>query len=255
MDDLREVRKNRGYSLELMAAKTGRDPRRLSDYELGRRRWPQALEKIYREHLGLQVEGTTVPLLSWSEHRKIHGGSWNLEVDPGPTWADIPLHYDDLYRQLNPQRTPDLEFRRKVRTDSGLEPLSWVQLVEDGADCVGASPVLLDFPYPLVDSRGRPLGPQYRAAFRGKAGDHPWLLFPQITLLLKDGFFRPDGLLYRYGRNKRWAPIQLDGGAHQNKKWDAKQDARVQLTTLRFPTHQILGLDFARIFREAVLSL
>ncbi|ODT82570.1 hypothetical protein ABS71_00095 [bacterium SCN 62-11] len=167
----------------------------------------------------------------------------------------MPPSYENLYRELDPQRMPDDEFRSKVRTDAGLEPLSWIQLVEDGAEPVGASPALLDFPYPLVDSRGRPLGTEYRAAFRGQAGDHPWLLFPQITIQLKDGTIRPDALLFRYGRDKRWAPIQIDGGAHQNKEWDKKQDARVNLTTLRFSSSQIVGLKFAQIFRQAVISL
>ena len=255
MDHLREIRKKRGYSLQDMSARAGIDPRRLSDYELGKRRWPQALEKIYRENLGLPVDLPSVPILTLAEHRKIHKPSWNLEVDPGPTWADIPLHYEDLYRQLNPQRTPDLEFRSKVRADSGQEPVGWIQLIEDGAEPVGASPVLLGFPYALVDPKGRSIGTQIRAAFRGQAGEYPWLLFPQLTMLLKDGFYRPDGLLLRYGRRPCWAPVQLDGGAHHNKKWDDKQDARVDLTTLRFPSHQILGLNFAKIFREAVINL
>jgi hypothetical protein len=255
MDNPREVRQKRGYSLRSLSAQLDSDPRRLSDYELGKRRWPRELSRKYRQLLGLPSEASTVPLLSWAEHRKIGRAGWNLEVDPGPTWADIPLHYEDLYRQLNPQRMPDLEFRSKVRADAGLEPLSWIQLIEDGAEPVGANPVLLDFPYPLIEPQGRPLGTGYRAAFRGKAGEHPWLLFPQITILLRDGFYRPDGLLYRYGHPKIWVPVQIDGGAHQNKRWDEKQDARLQLTTLRFPSHQVLGLDFARIFRDAVLAL
>ena len=257
MQELREIRRRRGESLESLARKCGLDPKRLASYERGDRQWPVDVLNRCASHLGVPELGATVPNLSWAEHRKmLGGGNWNLTVDAGQTWADIPSHYEDLYRQLNPQKTPSLAFRSNVRVDSTQEPLGWTQLFEDGAEAVGANPLLLNFSsHHLVDPRGNPLGTGYRAAFRGKAGQHPWIVFPQITLALREGLYRPDGLVYRFGRAPLWALLQLDGGAHQNKKWDEKQDARVLLPTLRFPSHVILGLDFARAFREQVIAL
>ncbi len=173
-----------------------------------------------------------------------------------PTWASLPQKYDDIYRQLNPQHTPDIGFRSKVRADSSQEPVGWVQLFEDGAQATAARPSWLDFPFhPLVDSLGNPLGNQLRAAFHGRFGDIEWLLFPQFTLLLPDQLYRPDGLLLRCSPRPRWALTQLDGGAHRNEKWDRKQDAMVKLPTFRFPSSVILGLNFAREFRAMVENL
>jgi len=257
MEDLKVLRIQRGYSLDWMARKCGIDPRRLGEYESGRRQWPRTVLEKSLELLGYHELGSPVPILSWSQHRKFVGRpGLNLAVDSGQTWADIPSYYQDLYRQLDPKRIPDLGFRSKVRVDSGQEPLGWTQLFEDGAEAVGASPILLDFPYhPLVDSRGRALTLQPRAAFTGRIGPHDWILFPQITLSLRDGLYRPDGLLFRSGGSRRYAVIQLDGGAHQNDEWDKKQDARVKVETLRFPSRTILGLNFAQAFRERLIAL
>ncbi|MBS2038748.1 helix-turn-helix transcriptional regulator [bacterium] len=257
MEDLRFVRTQRGFSLKETAAACQVDPRRLSDYELGLRRGsPSDLNRV-RQFLGMtHVKNEIVPL-TLKNHRAICRLSYGIQVDPGPTWASLPPKYDDLYRQLNPQRTPDLDFRSKVRADSSQEPVGWIQLFEDGAEATAARPGWLDFPFhPLVDSRGNPIGNQLRAAFRGEHESSKWLLFPQLTLLLPDyQLYRPDGLLLRYKPRPRWSLVQLDGGAHRNEKWDRKQDASVKLPTLRFPSSIILGLNFAREFRSAVESL
>ncbi|MFN8606022.1 MAG: helix-turn-helix transcriptional regulator [Vulcanimicrobiota bacterium] len=257
MEDLRSIRQQRGFSLKEAATACQVDPRRLSDYELGLRRGPLAELNRVRRFLGVPpVENSVVPLTS-QEHRKICRLHYGVHVDPGPTWATLPQKYEDLYRQLNPRRMPELEFRAKVRADSSQEPLGWIQLFEDGAEDTAGRPGWLDFPFhPLVDSCANPLGNQLRAAFRGDYGTYKWLLFPQITLLLPDyQLFRPDGLLLRYGTRPRWSILQLDGGAHRNEKWDRKQDAAVKLPTIRFPSSVVLGLNLAREFRAAVESL
>lgn len=256
MEDISHIRKQRGYSQLHVAKNCLIDPKNLSAYETGKRKWPWDDLRKVREFLRLPPHEAPLPMLSRKDHRLIMPPDFCIRVDDGPTWATIDLKYESLYRELNPQRTPSLAFRSKVRTDSGHEPASWIQLFEDGAEATAGCPGLLDFPYhPLVDSSGNPIGTQYRAAFAGRFGSYRWLLFPQITLFLPDRLYRPDGLLLRYGPDIRWGLTQLDGGAHQNQDWDRKLDRMVKVPTLRFPARDTLSLQFASVFHEAVLSL
>lgn len=256
MENISDIRKRRGYSQLHVAQKCLIDPRRLSAYETGKRRWPaEELRKVCH-FLGLPLQETPLPVVSLKEHRAIVPQDVRVHVDPGPTWGSIDLKYESLYRELKPTRTPSLAFRSLVRTDSCSEPAHWIQLFEDGAEATAACPGLLSFPYhPLVDCNGHPLGTQYRAAIAGNCAGYSWLLFPQITLMLPDRFYRPDGIVLRYGSDVRWGVTQLDGGAHQNEAWDRKLDGLVKVPTLRFPARHALGLQFASVFREAVLSL
>lgn len=256
MEDIREVRKRRGYSQQYVAEGCQMLPGTLSAYETGKRKWPfRELERV-RKFLSLPPQEEPLPALTLADHREIVPQDRRIHVDPGITWATIDLKYEDLYKQLNPKRTPSAAFRSLVRTDICSEPFHWSQLFEAGAEATAGCPGLLDFPYhPLVDYSGQPLGTQYRAAFSGTVGETKWLLFPQITLMLADRFHRPDGLLLRYGADVRWGVLQLDGGAHQNEAWDRKLDAMIKVPTLRFPSRHALGLQFASVFRDAVLSL
>jgi transcriptional regulator with XRE-family HTH domain len=256
MEDIQAVRKMRGYSQLAVARGCEMRPGTLSAYETGKRKWPwEELERV-RKFLRLPSQQPPPPLLDLKGHHRIVPRDLRVYVDPGITWADIDLKYEDLYRQLKPQRTPGLAFRSLVRTDICTEALHWAQLFEDGAEATAACPGLLNFPYhPLVDCNGYPLGTQYRAAFLGTAGEYRWLLFPQLTLMLPDRYHRPDGLVLRYGPDVRWGGVQLDGGAHQNSAWDQKLDSMIKVPTLRFPSRHALGLNFAAVFREAVLSL
>lgn len=256
MENIPDIRKNRGYSQLHVAQKCQIDPRNLSAYETGKRRWPWDELQRVREFLKLPAQEAPLTLIKPGDHRLIVPPDFRVHVDPGPTWATIDLKYEGLYRQLKPKRTPDLVFRSKVRTDSGHEPASWIQLFEAGAEGKAACPGLLNFPYhPLVDCSGNPLGTQYRAAFAGKFDDYNWLLFPQITLMLPDRLYRPDAIVLRYGPDIRWSLTQLDGGAHQNEEWDRKLDRAVRIPTLRFPAAHTLSLQFAEVFRDAILSL
>lgn len=256
MENIQDVRKKRGFSQLHVARNCLIDPKNLSAYETGKRRWPWDELQRVRQFLSLPAQESQLPFMPLRDHQLIVPQDRRIHVDPGPTWASIDLKYDSLYRDLKPKRTPDLAFRSLVRTDSGHEPASWVQLFEAGAEATAACPGLLDFPYhPLVDCNGHPLGTQYRAAFAGRYEDYQWLLFPQITLLLPDRLYRPDGILLRYGPDIRWCLTQLDGGAHQNEEWDRKQDRMVKVPTLRFPARHTLSLEFASVFRESVLSL
>ena len=255
---IRELRELKGISLERMADHCGIDRRRLGNYELGRRRWPA---EVWSKLLCTLGQPPAIPpdwCMSLAEHQAVGDWKrWQVDVDPGTTWATLSDGYQDLYRQLRPTQTPPLNYRELVRCDSRQESLAWTQLFEAGAQAMAASPVLLNFPrYPLIDHRGWPLNMSYRAVFVGRTDKFRWYLWPQLTLSLPDGPYRPDGLVLRIASQHRlWAAVQLDGGAHRDAAWDAKQDAKVDIEVMRFPSRIVQGLTFAASFVEQLSQI
>ena len=259
MEQLHLICKQKGWSQKRLALELGIPRNRLCEFLSGRRPWPRAAVEALHLWLGKPAVPPGDWFLSWARHQDLaRTRRWEVVVDPGATWADGPPHYENLYRQLNPVRTPPECFRRLIRVDSQLESLAYAQLCEDGAAPLFASPILLGFPHHvLVDHQNLPMGTQYRAALRGGGENLDWILWPQLTVWLGDGTMRPDGVLMvrSQGRNL-WGFVQLDGGSHRDKLYDNRQDLRLQpLTTLRFPSTCILGLRFPQLLRDEIRRL
>jgi len=259
MEQLDLICKYRGWSRSRLAQELGLSRNRLCEYVSGRRPWPRSTVDALRQLLGEPGVPPGEWYLPWGAHQRLaRSRRWEVGVDPGTTWADGPSRYEDIYRQLNPQHTPPDCFRRLIRVDSQLESLAWAQLCEEGAQPLFASPILLGFPHHvLVDHQTLPIGTQYRAALTRRFEDHHWILWPQLTVWLPDGTVRPDGVLMANGPGRtRWGFVQLDGGAHRDRAYDARQDQRLQpLPSLRFPSSVVLGLQFPEIFQEAIRKL
>jgi hypothetical protein len=216
-----------------------------------------------REQLESLPQGPKLPPEDWfvpwsSQLREGGTARWKVVVDPGKTWADLPKCYTQEYRSLSPQAIPPLAFQIWVRADSALEALAFCQLIEPapekglGAQPGFCNPILMGFErHHLADFRGRPIGPHYRSALQGKHQDCAWTLWPQLHVLLADGLYRPDGLLrIQRGRLCRWAWVQIDGGIHSGSDYDVRLDAKFNMPTLRFSKSTVLGMEFARHFRE-----
>ena len=242
----REARLNRGLSQAHMAALLEIDPRRLADYESGRRQWPgQLLQKASKILSQADPLGPDLFLSLEAQIRMSGQKRHALTPESSQTWAEIQPGYDNFYRRLGPSPQPSTSFRRHLRADSRQEPLAWSQLLAHGAQAALANPNLLGCrPYPPVDSEGHSLGLQPRAALWKR--EH-YIVFPQLSIIANERLMRPDGMLLTLRPRKRiWVRLELDSGAHQNPDWDLKRDRQLIIPTLRFASDVVLGLRFAQ---------
>lgn len=240
----RERRKQLGLSLKSLAAQLKISPPSLSRYENGFRRWPKPLLKRLQSIMGLGGGFEASWFLSWRQHCRIARlKPWQVNVEPGPTWADLPLAYEDFYRGLQPKKMPSVEFRRLIRVDSALEACAYALFFEAGARPVVGSPVALDFrAYPLLDSRGRGLGMARKAGILLPNG---WILWPQITLQVGRWRRRPDCLAV--GPGGIWVLIELDGPSHGEDSYHQLRDQQLTLRCLRYSAADIFGANFAAL--------
>lgn len=242
----REARLSRGLTQARMAALLDIDPRRLADYESGRRQWPLPLLQK-----AVQILTQADPIhpdmfLSLETQIRLSGQKRHALVpEHSQSWAEMQPSFDNLYRRLDLSKQPSTTFRRQVRGDSRQEPFTWSQLFADGARPVMASPNLLGCrPYPPVDSLGHSLGLQPRAAIFKPSR---YIIFPQLSIIANERLMRPDGMLLTLRPRKRiWVRLELDSGAHQNPDWDRKRDKQLLIPTLRFASDILLGLRFAQ---------
>lgn len=250
---IRQRRIELGMSQRRLAQKLNIPASRLSRYESGSRSWPPELMPKLQEILGLCEPIPQDWFLSWKQQLAWSlWQPWQVEVDAGPTWADVQQGYASFYRQLQPRRTPPLEFRRHVRVDTGLEGCAYSALCEGGARPTLASPVILHFPHhPLLNGNGKCMGVARRAALLLSGG---WLLFPQITVLVGQVRIRLDGLAFST-LQKRWVGVEFDGPAHQQSDWDARRDAQLDIPVARFRSEEILGGNFCKIFEDRLQRL
>ena len=229
-------RLNLGLPQRKLAEQLGISHQCLSRYERGLRRWPPELLTRACRLLGCEPEGLEV--ISWSQHRRWSGHHrWQLDIEPGPNWADTPAGYDEFYRQLGPFALPSLTFRRAIRLDSSLEACVYSQLLQAGSFPVAARPGALHFPHHhLVGSSGGALGLSLRAAFLLPTR---WLLWPQITFQLPSRQIRVDALA---AYPPRWVALEFDGTVHPNRAW---RDSQLNLPVLHYTPRDIFATGFA----------
>lgn len=216
-------------------------------YENGQREWPAEL--YARALTYLKLEGDRPQeFWSWKKHRR-YWDSYDVECDPGPCWAEqSDAGYPDFYRDFNIEVWPPLDFRRRVRTDSLLEPCVYVSWCAAGAECAYISLQAMSFPFhPLVTESGRPLSMARRAAFVIDG----WIFWPQVTLLVKGKKVRVDCLGFN---GKRWVVLEFDGFLHarnpEQKQWDEKRDLSLGFEVLRFTQAEILSGHIVDLIRQ-----
>lgn len=231
-----------GLPQRKLAEQLGISHQCLSRYERGLRRWPAELLSRACQLLGCEPDRLEV--ISWTQHRRwsrLH--PWQLDVEPGPTWAETPAGYDEFYRGLGPVPLPSLAFRRAVRLDSSLEACVYRLLLQAGARPVAARPGALHFPHHhLVGSSGGAMGLSLRAAFLLPTR---WLLWPQMTFQLPTRQIRVDSLA---AYPPHWVALEYDGTPHPNRAW---RDSQLNLPVLHYAPRDIFATDFAtRLMQE-----
>lgn len=237
-----------------MALRTGISVKRLSEYEVGRRRCPAGIWKRVCQSLGVELPEVEI----WGERqycRFTKGHKWRVHVDDGPTWFDTPSRNGNHSVVL--RRQPDPTFRKLVRTDSPLEALNWSLFCEAGFRPALISPVRMLFPhYPLVDGQGQTLGIAPCAALVWEAKDCSVLVWPQLWMLGPQGRFRPDGLVLVNRRNhQRWYLLEIDGAHHEPGR-DALRDLRLLPSVIRLRSSVVMehkSVEF--LFKELGVSL
>lgn len=220
-------------------------------YETGQREWPAEL--YARALIYLKLEGDRPQeFWSWKKHRS-YWDSYEVECDPGPCWADQSGDgYADFYRDFNMDVLPSLDFRRRVRTDSLLEPCVYSSWCAAGAECAYISLLAMSFPFhPLVTENGKPLSMARRAAFVIDG----WIFWPQVTILVKGKKVRVDCLGFN---GRRWVVLEFDGFLHgrnaEQKQWDEKRDLSLGFEVLRFTQAEILSGHIVDLIRQRLLQ-
>lgn len=229
-----------------MARDLGTSPAAFSRYETGQREWPADL---YARALAyLKLEGDLPNhCWEWRKHRAFWD-SYAIETDPGPTWAEAADAYPDFYRGIDLSCLPSMDFRRRVRTDSLLEPCIYVSWCAAGAECAYVSLAAMSFPYhPLITENQKPMPMNRRAAFVIDG----WIFWIQVNLLVQGKKIRVDCLGYD---GTRWAVLEWLGPLHgtnpEQQKWDKKREQLLGMEVFGFTQAEILSGHIVDIIRR-----
>lgn len=229
-----------------MARDLGVSPAAFSRYETGQREWPAELYARALAYLKLESEQPQ-EYWDWKKHRA-YWDSFLVETDPGPTWAEAGEAYPEFYRGIDLACLPSMDFRRRVRTDSLLEPCVYVSWCAAGAECAYISLVAMSFPHhPLITENMRPMPMERRAAFCIDG----WIFWIQVNLLVQGKKIRLDCLAYD---GSRWAALEWQGPLHsrslEQQKWDRKREELLGMEVHNFTQAEILSGHIVDLIRK-----
>lgn len=246
---IRQRRISLGLGLQPLAAQLEISTAALSRYERGKRLWPPALYAKAQAALGLKSLARADLYWSWNQHRE-WWDSWEVETDPGQTWADLDRETVELFRQVPLANQPPLEFRSNMRADSKLEAGGYGRLCAGGAVPAYVSLVAMNFPHhPLINDKRKPMSLARRAAL---ILDN-WIIWPQVNLLINGRKVRVDLLAYN---GKRWIALELDGRLHETRTaLDLRRDEALGFPVIRFQQTEVLNANFAALVRARLNGL
>jgi transcriptional regulator with XRE-family HTH domain len=214
---------------------------RLSEYERGFRLPPAHVCQRILEILEVAVPCAEAEFAARDLGRLGAVQRFQLATYPGDAWKRHALSYQEEVRQLRPVPVVPEWFPARVRCDSALEVLAWLQLLSAGARAGLYSPLRMGFRgQSIVTLEGEPLGERdlpclYLPALR-------MCIWPQVSMRVDTYVFRCDGLVavLKKGR-KVWHTLEIDG-PERNVKRDKFRADRVGLREWRFSAEQVLSL-------------
>ncbi|MFN8609613.1 MAG: helix-turn-helix domain-containing protein [Vulcanimicrobiota bacterium] len=221
----------------------------LSRYERGERLWPPDLYNKAVAALGFKSLSLSDCYWTWKQHRR-WWDSWEIETDPGQTWADLDKESQQLTRATILPNQPPLEFKRHMRADSRLEAGGYASLCAAGAAHAYISLVAMSFPHhPLITEKRSPMSMARRAALLLD----DWILWPQINLLVHGRKVRVDLIAYN---GRRWVAVELDGVLHQGQRLaDQKRDQALGFSVIRLTQEEVVSGDFVYLLRSRLNGL
>ena len=246
---VRQRRLSLGIRLKPLAAQLEISPAALSRYERGERLWPPELYDKAARALGLKSLQQPEQYWTWKQHRRLWD-SWEVETDPGQTWANMDEETIELCQGEQLKNQPPEDFKRRTRADSRLEVSVYTKLCHAGACHAYISLVAMSFPHhPLISEKRKPMSMARRAAFILD----DWVLWPQVNLLVNGRKRRIDLLAYN---GQRWVALESDGGLHElQKAYDLKRDQELGFPVIRFTQAEIMSGNFANLLRARLNGL
>ena len=241
-EQLRNIRKNRGLTLEALASQTGIDFRRLSSFECSVRR-PNARELSVLS-TALETSFHLPPSSRLSSPERLYARPPRLEMHLPSCLSRLRAarkHYPELYRAVQGLIWPNRHFLHRYPTDSTPEVFLPLMLLKEDFTSAALSPLRLDFRQWAVvhgaDGDYLQAGDvRHVALWRGE-----FVCLPQVTMQPKRGTWRVDCLVrYQSGRYRRWCYLELDGPHHHPDRDHEKSDA------LAMPVVRFRDTDFCR---------
>jgi transcriptional regulator with XRE-family HTH domain len=243
---LRTLRGQKNRSQRYLSKQTGISQTRISQIEDGRqhptkKEWEQLQRSLGAVATPLPVKlqrpypnqawATNRPELSWTVEAPVNARIYRARKSFGPI-------FDKLLSRVAGREDAPLSFRflNDAGLDSGDEAAFWIHGFAVGGRACWYSPVRAGFrSLPIVDGpeERKVIGDLRHPCLEILRANYGILLFPQLRLITRRGFYRLDALAcIRRGRKRCWVNIEIDGGGHDGE-FDAERESQLRLPTIR----------------------
>jgi transcriptional regulator with XRE-family HTH domain len=148
-------------------------------------------------------------------------------------------------------------FLEQVETDSAWELFLWLLLLALGAKPAWYSPLGSGFrKHAVVDAAGqKQIGDLRRPCLSWESGTVKMIIFPQVSLRTPRCVYRLDALVCVVrGRRREWIDLEVDGPGH-DAHYDLMRQRTLGLTTLRLGREQLRADDPALMLARAFEAL
>lgn len=243
---LRFLRRQKNWSQRYLSKLTGISQSHLSKIESGKQ-YPT--EKEWEALLGhLDAVATSLPEKLPLPYPN---SAWSTTGPGLACTADVPLNariyrarksfgslLDKLLDRVAKGEDAPLSFKflNDACLDSGHEAMFWVHGMAVGGRACWYSPVRAGFRmFPIVNGpeERKVIGDLRHPCMEISRANYGFLLFPQLRLVTRRGFYRLDALAcVRRGGRRCWVNIEIDGGGHDGE-FDIERESQLRLPTIR----------------------
>jgi transcriptional regulator with XRE-family HTH domain len=265
---LKALRKHRNWSQRYVSRQIGMSQPRLSQIESGKRHptekeW-QALQSFLNTASTPLPERLQLPYPSQA---------WAVTRPEFLCATEVPLNariyrarksfgalFDRLLDRVAAREDSSLSLRflHDACLDSGDETTFWVAGLAVGGRACWYSPARAGFrKFPVVDGPQdrKVIGDLRQPCLEILRSSYGLLLFPQLRLVTRRGFYRLDALVcVRQGRDRCWVNVEVDGGGHDGE-FDFERQSQLQLPTIRLKKRQLADPDMFADLEKRLLAI
>lgn len=266
-DNLKETRTRAGRTQEQNACDTDIDRRRLSAFERGLASpTPQEREQLIESgHLDPEARHEERAARSyktrWRQKRltMYRKSDFPLEARISAAVKIFgPLATQRLMRLGDgEQHAAYMHFLSNAVVDSGLEMYAWLSLAASGAQPIWLSPASAGFrKWAVINPVNQEVLSDARfPAVEFQVSGVPAIAFPQITVSVRNSFYRMDALVgLRLGNKRVWLDLEIDGAGHDGT-FDAEREERLGLVTVRVCKAELLENDLLCLLERKLEAL